>query len=84
MAVFHLECSIHRRCASGLSVAAEQINAPTDAQAAREAEARFNLLLAGRFGCATLRDDRGVIIWSARRSLPAARDAGPPLAGTAR
>lgn len=67
MAVFHFECSIHRRCASGLSVATEQIVAPTDDAAIAKAEARFAALIANRAGCATLRNDAGQIIWSTRR-----------------
>ena len=67
MAVFHLECSIHRRCASGLSVAYEQIVAPTEAKAIAGADTQFANLTASRAGSATLRDDAGRIIWSARR-----------------
>jgi hypothetical protein len=84
MAVFHLECSVYRRCASGLSVATEQLEASTDAQAAGEAEAKFERLLAGRSGCATLRDDGGKVIWSARRLPSVVRDTDPPLADAAR
>ena len=54
MAVFHLECSIHRRCSSGLSVASEQLGAMTNAEAIAEAEARFVALLADRAGSAML------------------------------
>jgi limonene-1,2-epoxide hydrolase len=75
MAVFHLECSIHRRCASGLSVATERLDAMTDAQAIAEAEARFIALLADRTGSATLWDDAGRIIWSTRRFIPGANHA---------
>ena len=67
MAVFHLECSIHRRCAIGLLVAAEQIVMRTDAEAIAYADARFAGLIANRAGSATLRDDAGRVIWSARR-----------------
>lgn len=84
IAVFHLECSVYRRCASGLSVATEQLEASTDAQAADEAETRFELLLAGRSGCALLRDDGGNVIWSARRLPSIVRDTDPPIADTAR
>jgi DNA-binding GntR family transcriptional regulator len=70
MAVFHLECSIHRRCASGLSVATEQLDAMTNAQAIAEAETRFVALLADRAGSAMLWDDTGQIIWSTRRFIP--------------
>lgn len=84
MPVFHLECSIYRRCASGLSVAAEQLEAPTVAQAANEAEARFELLLAGRSGCAILRDDGGNVIWSTRRLPQVTRDTDPPITRSAR
>ena len=70
MAVFHLECSIHRRCASGLSVASEQIAAMTNADAIAEAEARFVALLADRAGSAMLWDDGGQVVWSTRRFIP--------------
>lgn len=70
MAVFHLECSIHRQCVSGLSVAYERIVAPTEAEAIADADARFACLLAHRSGVATLRDDAGRIIWSMRRTEP--------------
>ena len=70
MAVFHLECSIHRRCASGLSVASEQLAAMTSADAIAEAEARFVALLADRAGSATLWDDAGQVVWSTRRFTP--------------
>lgn len=66
--MFHLECSIHRRCVSGLSVASEQIVAPTAVEAIAGADARFARLLANRAGCATLRDDAGRIIWTKRRT----------------
>ena len=65
--MFHLECSIHRRCASGLSVANEQIIALTDAEAIAASDARFTALIANRAGSATLRDNAGRIIWSKRR-----------------
>lgn len=65
--MFHLECSIHRRCASGLSVAYEQIVAQSEAEAIADADTRFVSLIASRAGSATLRDDAGRIIWSARR-----------------
>lgn len=68
MAVFHLECSIYRRCASGISVASEQIHAPTEADAIEDAEAWFSRLLAGRKGVATLKDDAGRVVWIARRT----------------
>jgi hypothetical protein len=71
MAVFHLECSIHRRCASGLAVASEQIAAPTNADAIAAAEARFAALLADRSGSAALWDDAGQIVWSKRRTMRA-------------
>ena len=70
MAVFHLECSIHRRCTSGLSVASEQLAATTSAQAIAEAEARFVALLADRAGSAMLWDDAGQVVWSTRRFTP--------------
>ena len=70
MAVFHLECSIHRRCASGLSVASEQLAATTNAEAIAEAEARFFALLADRAGSAMLWDDAGQVVWSTRRFAP--------------
>ena len=72
MAVFHLECSIHRRCATGLSVASEQLAAMTNAEAIVEAEARFIALLAERAGTALLWDDAGQIVWSTRRAAPGA------------
>lgn len=67
MAVFHFECSIHRRSTSGLSVATEPIVAPTDDEAVTKAAARFIALIANRAGSATLRNDAGQIIWSTRR-----------------
>ena len=70
MAVFHLECSIYRRCASGLSVASEQFAATTNAEAVAQAEARFVALLADRAGSAMLWDDAGQIVWSTRRFTP--------------
>ncbi len=70
MAVFHLECSIHRKCASGISVANEQIIAPIEAAAVADADAWFSRLLANRSGVATLRDDAGRIIWTKRRLEP--------------
>ncbi|XYD07409.1 hypothetical protein R1A27_20075 [Methylobacterium sp. NMS12] len=76
MAVFHLECSIHRRCASGLSVASERLDAMTNTQAITEAEARFVALLAERSGSAILWDDAGQVIWSTRRFVPEANTAG--------
>lgn len=69
MAVFHLECSIHRRCASGLSVASEQLDAATNAEAIGRAEARFLELLAERSGSAMLWDDTGQVVWVTRRSV---------------
>ncbi|MCJ2126776.1 hypothetical protein [Methylobacterium sp. J-077] len=72
MAVFHLECSIHRRRASGLSVAREQLDATTSAEAIAVAEARFVTLLAERAGSATLWNDAGQIVWSTRRFIPGA------------
>lgn len=57
----------YRRSASGLSVANEQITALTDAEAIAAGDARFTALIANRAGSATLRDDAGWIIWSARR-----------------
>ncbi|SEG51963.1 hypothetical protein SAMN04488144_1217 [Methylobacterium sp. 190mf] len=78
MAVFHLECPIHRRCASGLSVASERFDAMTNTQAIVEAEARFVALLAKRAGSAILWDDAGQIIWSTRRFVP---EAGTAAAG---
>ena len=68
MAVFHFECSVYRRCVSGLSVASEQIVAQTEAEAIAEANARFARLLASRAGCAALRDDAGRIVWTLRRT----------------
>ena len=70
MAVFHLECSIHRKCASGISVANEQIIAPTEAAAVADADAWFARLLADRSGIATLRDEGGRIVWTKRRLKP--------------
>ncbi|QEE41315.1 hypothetical protein FV241_09810 [Methylobacterium sp. WL2] len=70
MAVFHLECSIHRRCASGISVASEQIAARTEAEAISDANTRFTYLIAHRSGVATLRDDAGRIIWTKRVTEP--------------
>jgi len=67
MAVFHLECSIHRQSVSGLSVAYEQIVARQEAAAIAGAQARFEQLLANRSGCAVLKDEAGRTIWSARR-----------------
>ncbi|RTL35418.1 MAG: hypothetical protein EKK49_07355 [Rhodocyclaceae bacterium] len=64
MAVFHFECSIYRQCASGLSVASEQIVAGTGAEAIADAEARFARLRGRRAGCAALRDDAGRVIWT--------------------
>lgn len=71
--MFHLECSIHRRCTSGLSVASEQITALTDADAIAAGEDWFTSVIADRAGSATLRDDGGRIIWSTRR-LALSRD----------
>ncbi len=71
MAVFHLECSIYRQCASGLSVASEQIDVPTEAEAIADADAWFTRLLAHRSGVAILRDDAGRVIWAMRRTEPA-------------
>ena len=65
--MFHLECSIHRRCASGLSVASEQLAATTNAEAIAEAETRFVALLADRAGSAMLWDDTGQVVWSTQR-----------------
>ena len=79
MAVFHLECSIYRRCASGLSVATERLDATTSAQAIVEAEARFVALLAERAGSAMLWDDAGQIVWSTRRFVPGADISGADL-----
>ena len=70
MAVFHLECSIHRRCSSGISVASEQITAPTEAEAIADADTRFSRLLAHRSGVAILRDDAGRTIWTKRQTEP--------------
>ncbi|QGY05930.1 hypothetical protein MMSR116_31580 [Methylobacterium mesophilicum SR1.6/6] len=70
MAVFHLECSVHRRCMSGISVASEQIHAPTEADAIADSEAWFSQLLAGRSGVAILRDEAGKVVWTARRMEP--------------
>jgi DNA-binding GntR family transcriptional regulator len=75
MAVFHLECSVHRRSSSGLSVACERFDAGTNTEAISQAEARFVALLADRAGTATLWDDAGQIIWSTRRFIPATSDA---------
>ncbi|MGU3467273.1 hypothetical protein ACLBXO_20715 [Methylobacterium sp. C33D] len=73
--MFHLECSVYRRCASGLSVASERIDAWTNAEAISQAEARFVALLADRSGSATLWDDAGQIVWSTKRFIPATREA---------
>ena len=71
MAVFHLECSIYRQCASGISVASEQITAPTEADAIADADEWFTRLIAHRSGVAILRDDAGRVIWTMRRTKPA-------------
>ncbi|MCJ2018355.1 hypothetical protein MKK84_13095 [Methylobacterium sp. E-065] len=75
MAVFHLECSVHRRCASGLSVATEQLDATTNAEAIGRAEARFVELLAERAGSAMLWDAAGQVVWATRRFAPEAGNA---------
>lgn len=66
--MFHLECSIHRKCASGISVVSEQIIAPTEVDAIADADTWFTRVLAGRSGIATLRDDTGRILWTKRRT----------------
>ena len=54
MAVFRLECSIHRRCASGLSIATEPRDATMNTEAFGRAEARFVERLAERARSAML------------------------------
>ncbi len=50
----HSNAPIHRRCASGLSVAYEQIVAQSEAEAIADADTRFVSLIASRAGAATL------------------------------
>jgi hypothetical protein len=60
MAVFHLQCVVHRGCVSGIALDVEQITARTDAEAVSEAEARFARLLGPRSGLA---------VWTSRLAL---------------
>ena len=69
MAVFHLQCVVHRGCVSGIALDIEQITACTDAEAISQAEARFGRLLGPRPGLAILKDDAGRSIWTSRRSV---------------
>ena len=66
MAVFHLQCVVHRGCVSGIALDIEQITACTDAEAISEAEARFGRLLGPRSGLAVLKDNAGRTIWTSR------------------
>jgi hypothetical protein len=66
MAVFHLQCVVHRGCVSGIALDTEQIAARTDAEAIGEAEVRFARLLGTRSGLAVLKDDAGRTIWTSR------------------
>jgi hypothetical protein len=66
MAVFHLQCVVHRGCVSGIALDTEQIVARTDAEAISEAKARFARLLGPRSGLAVLKDDAGRTIWTSR------------------
>lgn len=70
MAVFHLQCVVHRGCVSGIALDTEQIAARTDAEAISEAEARFARLLGPRSGLAVLKDDAGRTIWISRSPAP--------------
>lgn len=73
MAVFHLQCVVHRGCVSGIALGIEQITARTDAEAISEAKARFTRLLGPRSGLTILKDDAGRLVWTPR--LPLSRDA---------
>jgi hypothetical protein len=66
MAVFHLQCVIHRGCVSGIALDIERITAGTDAEAISEAKARFARLLGPRSGLAILKDDAGRPVWTSR------------------
>ena len=69
MAVFHLQCVVHRGCVSGIALDIEQITARTDAEAISEAETRFARLLGPRSGLAILKDDAGRLVWTSRPPL---------------
>jgi DNA-binding GntR family transcriptional regulator len=82
MAVFHLQCVVHRGCVSGIALEVEQITARTDAEAISEAEARFARLLGARTGLAVLKDDASRIVWTSQ--CPGASDASAAVAPTER
>ena len=67
-AIYRLQCVVHRESVSGIIIQDEQIIEHTEEAAVTRAKSRFTHLLAGRGGCAALRNDAGQIVWSARQT----------------
>ena len=63
-AIYRLQCVVHRESVSGIIIQDEQIIEHTEEAAVTRARSRFSHLLAGRGGCAALRNDAGQIVWS--------------------
>ena len=66
MAVFHLQCVVHRGCVSGIVLDRDQFTARTEVDAVNTAEVRFSRLLGPRSGLAILKDDAGRVVWTGR------------------
>ncbi|MHC2103622.1 hypothetical protein [Methylobacterium sp. CM6246] len=80
-AIYRLQCVIHRESVSGIIIQGEQIIEHTEEAAVTKAKSRFSHLLAGRTGCAALRNDAGQIVWSTQQAEAPAVQA-PSLASS--
>jgi hypothetical protein len=78
---YRLQCVVHRESVSGIIIQDEQIIDHTEEAAATRAKSRFSHLLAGRGGCAALRNDAGRIVWSTRQADEPA-DTTPSMAAS--
>jgi uncharacterized protein RhaS with RHS repeats len=67
-AIYRLQCVVHRESVSGTIIQDEQIIEHTEEAAVTRAKTRFSHLLAGRGGCAALRNDAGQVVWSTRQA----------------
>jgi hypothetical protein len=66
--IYRLQCVVHRESVSGIIIQDEQIIEHTEEAAVTRARSRFSHLLAGRGGCAALRNDAGQIVWSTQQT----------------